>query len=70
MAPRAKVVINQLKWENKLLQMEIKEMQIMNDKKDKNGEEEDEVKEVNQYNSLKAKYWLGTMKVNQHNSCP
>ena len=46
MAPKAKVVINQLKWENKLLHREIKEMQTMRDINYINGEEGDEVKEV------------------------
>ena len=57
MASRENVVINQLKWENKLLQTDIKEMQKMRDINYRNGEEEDEVQEVDQHNSLKAKDW-------------
>ena len=52
MAPRAKVVINQLRWEKKLLEMEIKEMQKMSDKNDRNCEEDDEVNNFDQHNSL------------------
>ena len=65
MAHRAKVIINQLKWENKLFQTEIKEMQKMKDKNDRNGEEEDDVKEVYHHNSFKAEDWLGTDEMNE-----
>ena len=65
MAPREKVVINQLKWENKLLQTEIKEMHKLKDKNDRNAEEEDEVKEVNHHNSFKAEDWLGIDEMNE-----
>ena len=65
MASRAKVVINQLKWENKLLQREVKEMQNMRDINYRNCEKEDEVKEVDQHNSLKVKDWLGTNEMNE-----
>ena len=51
------VVINQLKWENKLLQTEIKEMQKMNDITNKNGEEKDEVKEISHHYSFKVGDW-------------
>ena len=37
----------------------------MKDKNDKNGEEEDEVKEVDHHNSFKAEYWLGTDEMNE-----
>ena len=59
MSSRVKVVINELKWENKLLKTKIKEMHKVKDRKDINGEEEDEVKEVDQHNSLKVTYLLG-----------
>ena len=65
MAPKAKVVINQLKWENKLLQTEIKEIQKMKDINDRNGEEENEMKEVDHHNSFKAEDWLGTDEMNE-----
>ena len=42
---RAELLINDLKWENKMLQMEIKEMCILNDRDD---EGIDEVKELKQ----------------------
>ena len=60
MSSRVKVVINELKWENKLLKTKIKEMHKVKDKKDRNDEAEDEVKEVDQHNSLKVKDLLGT----------
>ena len=41
MTPRAKVVINQLRWEKKLLQTEIKEMRKIRDKSDRNCEEDE-----------------------------
>ena len=41
MSARAKVVINELEWENKLLKIEIKDMQEV---KGRNGEWMDEVK--------------------------
>ena len=64
MAPRAKVVINQLKWENKLIYTGIKEMYKIKDKNDINDEKEDEVKEVDHNNSIKAGDWLGTDEIN------
>ena len=65
MAPKAKVVINQLKWENKLLQTKIKEMHKMKDINDRNCEEEDKVKEVDHHNSSKAEDLLGTDEMNE-----
>ena len=62
MTMRTKVVINQLRWEKKLLQTEIKEMQKIRDKNDRNYEEDDEVNDFDQHNSLKAKDWLETMR--------
>ena len=41
MTLRAKVVINQLRWEKKLLQTEIKEMRKMRDKSERNCEEDE-----------------------------
>ena len=60
MSSRVKVVINELKWENKLLKTKIKEMHKVKDKKDRNDEAKDEVKEVDQHNSLKVNDLLGT----------
>ena len=49
---RAELLINDLKWENKMLQIEIKEMCILNDRDD---EGTDEVKELKQQlKTLKA----------------
>ena len=62
--PRAKVVINQLRWEKKLLQTKIKEMQKIRDKNDRNYEEDDKVNNFDQHNSLKAQDCLGTDEMN------
>ena len=64
MTSREKVVINQLRWERKLLQMEIKEMQNMREKNDRICEEDNEVNNFDQHNSLKAQDWLGTNEMN------
>ena len=48
-----------------MFQREIKEMQNMRDINYKNGKEGDEVKEVDQHNSLKVKYWLGIYEMNE-----
>ena len=65
MTPRTKVVINQYRWEKKLLQIKIREMQKMRDKNDRNCEEDDEMNNFDQHNSLKAQDWLGTNKMNE-----
>ena len=62
MSAKVKVVINELKWENKILKMDIKDMQEV---KGRNGEEIDEVKEFQQHNTLEARDWLGTDEVEE-----
>ena len=49
MSAKVKVVINELKWENKILKTDIKDMQEV---KGRNGEEIDEVKEFQQHREI------------------